>query len=368
MNRGRLMIILAIVVLVGGYVLKNVLSEQKVPPPRKNKSTTMTVATQTIQNGEIPLAIESTGKLSAYQRIEIYAEVSGTLLPESNRFRAGNRYTKGQVLIHMDDTEARANLIAQKSTFISLLSASLADIKFDYPDAFAKWEKYLKSVDVERPIPALPKTDSEQEKLFLTSRNIYTSYYNIQSAETRLSKYLIVAPFDGMVSESNLLPGTLVRVGQKLGEFIQTAEYELEISLNIKDMTFLSVGDKVKLRSDEIPGTWEGTVSRVNNRIDPSTQSVQVYILTRGEKLRDGMFLTAEVSTESVAEAALLSRRLIRPDESVFAIRDSVLFLLPVEVVRFQSGDAIVRGLPNGTVLPLEPILGAHEGMKVMVQ
>jgi membrane fusion protein, multidrug efflux system len=368
MNKGRLTIILAVAVLAGGFALKNFLSEQKAPPPRKNKSTIITVATQTIRNGEIPLVIESTGKLSAYQRIEIYAEVSGTLLPESNRFRAGNRYTKGQVLIHMDDTEARANLIAQKSSFISLLSASLADIKFDYPQAFAKWEKYLKSVDVERPIPALPKTDSEQEKLFLTSRNVYTSFYNIQSAESRLSKYLIVAPFDGMVSESNLLPGTLVRVGQKLGEFIQTGEYELEVSLNIKDMAFLTVGDKVQLRSDEIPGTWEGKVSRVNNRIDPSTQSVQVYIMTRGENLREGMFLTAIISTESVSEAALVSRRLIRPDETIFAIQDSVLFLQPVEVVRYQSGNAIVRGLPNGTVLPLEPILGAHEGMKVTVQ
>ena len=43
--------------------------------------------------------------------------------------------------------------------------------------------------------------------------------------EATLDKYTIKAPFNVVVTQSNINPGTLVRNGQKLGEFINTYLY-----------------------------------------------------------------------------------------------------------------------------------------------
>ena len=89
----------------------------------------------------------------------------------------------------------------------------MADIKIDYPESYKKWDDYFLNYDIERNILELPEQSSNNETFFLTGRGIISSYYGVKSAEERLNKYNITAPFDGIVSSSFVENGTMARAG-----------------------------------------------------------------------------------------------------------------------------------------------------------
>ena len=72
-------------------------------------------------------------------------------------------------------------------------------------------------------------------------------FYALKNMEERLAKYTIRAPFDGVLIQADVTKGTLVRAGQKLGEYIDNRSYELALSLAPEVSDLLSVGADVSM-------------------------------------------------------------------------------------------------------------------------
>ena len=58
------------------------------------------------------------------------------------------------------------------------ITLMLPDLKSDYPDSFPAWEKYLKEMNIEEALSALPSPISDQERYFISARNLYNLYYS----------------------------------------------------------------------------------------------------------------------------------------------------------------------------------------------
>jgi len=368
MNRGRLSIILAAVVIVGAFALKNFLAGQKEDKRVAPKNTVTTVETYAAELDTHYVTAPVSGKLVARNRIEIFAEVSGRLQNQTKRFDIGVSFQKGETLISVDDTEFKATVIAQKSEFINNLTTLLSDIKIDFPDEYEKWRAYLTSIEIESSLPALPETSTEKEKFFITGRGLYTAYYNIKSAEERLQKYTIAAPYNGTVTAALIKPGTLVRVGQKLGEFIQPDYYEMEVAIPSNWMERVRIGSTVKLTSPDIPGNWTGTIERIGKKVDESTQSITAYVEVRSSDLVEGMFLEGTVMVDPIYDGLMINRNMINSDQSVFVVRNGQLVKVAVQVHDFNGDRALISGVSAGEKLPKQPISGAYEGMEVTLK
>ena len=257
------------------------ISGMKKPAERKPiEKVTKQVKSITVKNEAINTKLEITGRLLANQKVELFAEVGGMLLPNGNRFKEGNYFQKGQPLIRIENEEQKLNLLAQKSALMNQITLILPDLKSDYPQSFPTWETYLNQMDVNQKLQPLPKPVSDQEKYFISAKNLYNLYYNIQSQEKRMEKYTIQAPFNGALAAANITEGTVVRVGQKLGDFMNTWSYELEAAINEEDIELLDIGSSVKLKSDNSKETWVGKVSRISKVVDPGTQTIKVFIST----------------------------------------------------------------------------------------
>ena len=365
MNRGRLSIILAAVVIVGAFALKNFLAAQKEDKRVKPKGSITTVETYTVTLDTHYVMTPVSGKLVARNRIEIFAEVSGRLQNQAKRFDIGNSFKAGETLISIDDTEFKATVIAQKSEFINNLTTLLSDIKIDFPSEYDKWRSYLTSIEIESSLPKLPTPTSEKEKFFITGRGLYTAYYNIKSTEERLHKYTITAPFSGTVTAAMIKPGTLVRIGQKLGDFIQPGDYEMEVAIPSNWMERVRVGSTVQLHSPDIVGNWTGTIQRIGKKVDEKTQSITAYVAVRSMDLIEGMFLEGSVLVDPIYDGLMINRNMINSDQSVFVIREGKLAKISVEVHDFNGDRALISGIPAGEKLPKQPISGAFEGMDV---
>ena len=346
----------------------NYLSSQKAPPEKKSAigDDARRVETITVKNGSVPSTLDVQGRLVAFDKIDILAEVSGILESTSNTFKVGSRFAKGSVMIQIDSEEAELNLLSQKSTLQNAITQMMPDLKIDYPESFEHWINYLQQFDIEKPIQPFPKPLNDKEKFFIATRNIHSQYYNIKSAETRLSKYKIYAPFSGVITQAAINPGSLVRVGQKLGELMNTSNYELEATVRLADLNYIKIGSLVALRSDDIEGNWTGRIKRISDQIDENTQTVIVYIGVTGSKLKEGMYLRGGVKLKNIENAFEIPRDLLVDQTKVYKIEnDSILALQAVEVIKSTETTVIVGGLDDGTQLLKEIFPGIYEGMIV---
>ena len=220
-----------LIVALGGFAMIKLFDLDKKERP-KPKPVVKTVFVDTVQNGLVPIVIEANGNLTAKRRVELYSEVQGVLIGGSKVFKPGQVFRKGETLLRLDASEFRATVNSQKSNLINHITAILPDLRLDYPEAYAKWELYVNSYNINKSLSELPEITSDKERYFITGRNILTSYYNVKNLEQRLYKYRIVAPYTGILTEANVTEGALVRSGQKIGEFIETGIYELPVAIS----------------------------------------------------------------------------------------------------------------------------------------
>ncbi|MCB0616263.1 MAG: HlyD family efflux transporter periplasmic adaptor subunit [Phaeodactylibacter sp.] len=364
----RIGIFAGLVILFGAFVGARFLSQQKEPPQRKSGANLIRkVDTLHVYNKSVPATLEIQGELAAFDKIDLFAEVSGTLQSNSRPFKVGTYFPKGSVLIRIDDEEARLALLSQKSSLLNAITQLMPDLKVDYPESFRHWQAYLEQFDPEKPISSFPEPINQQEKYFIASRNLYSQYYSIKSAEERLSKYTLLAPFGGVITQASINSGAVVRAGQKLGELMNTGNYELEATVALRDLKYIKPGSPVSLYSEDIAGQWNGRIKRINDQVDPGTQTVKVFVSVSGEQLREGMYLRGAVEGSNIGEATELPRNLLVNQNSVYVLEDSTLRLQPVQVVRIREEAAIVRGLENFTPILAQPVPGAFDGMKVAV-
>lgn len=337
----------------------------------KKATLARTVPILIAENKAIQTEIPIFGKLRAYRKVELYSEVSGMLGKSSKPFKEGMAFSKGSLLLELDNEEAQLNLQAQRAALLTSITQMMPDLKTDYPDSFEPWNNYRKRFDVTKKTPDLPEAKSDRERSLVTMRNIYNQYYSIRSMEERLSKYRIYAPFSGEITMSAIDRGSFIRTGQKLGELMNTVDYELAAAVPLQDLEFIKVGDKVELFSEDIGGEWLGTIRRMSNSVETNTQTVKLFVEVRGKKLRENMYLNGYINANTISEVVEIPRKLLeRGDEgeAVYVLRDSSLQLQPVQTVRRSETTALVRGIPNGTKLLSEPLTGIFEGMKAVAE
>lgn len=365
--RNILIIILSIILLGGSIFLAKYLINNKKKPTPKVEKIVKTVFTETVNNVSIPLIITTNGNLIAKNKIELYAEVQGVLETTSKEFKQGTTYYKGETIIKINSDEFYANLQAQKSNLFNTITAIMPDIRLDYPSEYDKWQTYLQNFDTQKTLQKLPKITSEKEKFFISGRGISTAYYNVKNLEVKLNKYNLKAPFNGILTESLVNPGTLIRVGQKLGEFIDPSVYEIGVSVKSEYRDLLQIGKQVELYNLEKTKTWLGKVIRINGKVDASTQTIKAFIQVSGKDLKEGQYVEVALQAKAEENAFEVSRSLLIENSKLYVVKDSILDLVTVNPIFENENTVVVKGLADGTVLLSKPVPGSHSGMLVKV-
>lgn len=355
----------AVLIILVSFVLSNFLSTGKTQKKASVKKSVKQIEKLEVKNVENKINIAATGRVNVYNKIDLYAEVSGVLEKGSKEFRTGTGFLKNQTILKVNNSVAKMNLSAAKGNFVKLIATVLPDIQIDFPESGKLWENYLLNFNIEEELKPLPEIKNPKERFYLAGNNIYNQYYSIKSQEETFKKYSLKAPFNGTLSEANLKEGTLVRVGQKIGEFINTDKYEIELSISYSDSRFLKVNQKVDIQIEETGQTVNGKVSRINKKIDQNTQTIKIFITSTDENLKDGMFVPVIIRTGELSESVKISRKLLTKENKVFVVENKTLKLVPVNLIKVEGEKAIVAGLKNGTILLGENIPNAFEGMTI---
>ena len=370
--RRKLTIILSSVgILALAFALAGFFAGQKEEPEDKTPlAVKKTVQTRKVNYETIQTNVVSFGRVETAQTLDLLSEVSGRMYQGNIRLKAGQRFSKGDLLFYIDDTEPTLNLKSQKSNFLRDLAGILPDLKVDFGDNYETWIEYFNSLDIDKKFGTLPEVESEKEKVFLATKGIYSSFYSIKSAEARLDKHRYYAPFDGSIMEVSLQSGSFINPGVSIGKVMRRGVHELKVAVETKDIPWIKVNSPVKIYSDEMNQYWDGEVSRISDFVNQNTQSVDVFIAIKssGSKIYDGQFFQAAIPARTVKDGMIMPRNAIYNGNEVFVVEDTLLKVRKINVIRLAEDDAIISGLEKDEDLVIEPIIGGFNNMVVNKQ
>jgi len=369
-NSHRIVTVITIIlVLVFSWqVMSYLIGQRKKPEQRPRPEVVRHVTTELVSYESVTTSVIGRGRLVSKQAVVISSEVRGKILEGAIPFKIGQTFKKNAVLINIYNKDASLDLKAKKSSFLQALAQILPDMKVDYKDSYSTWMDFFASIDLDRGLPELPATQSNQEKIFLASKKIISDYYSIKSDEVTLSKYTIRAPFDGTFINVNTQVGSIANPGAVLANIIRTDRLELEVKTEAPNAKWISIGDKAAVFTENGTDEWEGKVVRKANFIDPGTQSITVFVELRQSKdnpLYEGQYLRALFNNKKLENVMEVSRKAVFNNNDVYIVEDGLLKKSQVDIHKVNETTVIFSGLEENTALVVEPLVNAMENMKV---
>lgn len=357
-------LILGIIALIIGVFGMKKLGKSNDKKPKPFSFDRQKIEVVEVKNKSLTLNYESTGRLKAYHQLEIFSEVSGMM--KSNNFREGNYFSKGNLLLSIDDSELRENISSQRSQFKALLTRLMPDLSIDFNEDYEIWHNFLSNFSSNNALDKLPESQNLRLKQFLTGKNVFSTYFSIKSLENRLAKYKIYAPYNGILIQTNIEPGSMVRAGQLLGLFSSKNTFELEAPVNKKISDQIKTGSSVTLFGQD-GKSYQGIVQRKNQSIDPQTQMINIYILVNSNSLKQGEYLSLKIAGNQVDNVYEIDRNQIVDGQYIYLVnKDSSLVKRKITILSTADNKAIISDIEEGSLIPRTYLSTALDGMKVI--
>ncbi len=359
-------LILAGAVLLTAFLMKNQPEARK----RQKQQSFLHVKAQKVVNEPIESAISQRGRISSYETVMLSAEVNGRIMQGNIAFKEGQRFSKGDLLIRIYDDDIKASLTASKSNFLQRLSAVLPDLKIDFPEEYNKWKGFFNSIKVHSSLPPLPEIHSEKEQVFMSSKGVLSDYYSIRSQEINLNKYKIFAPFGGSYRDVQRQVGAVAGMGASLATIVRTDRLEMRVPVPPEDAKWIEPGVPVTI-TGENNHTASGTVTRVADFVDETTQTVKVYVkyIPKGKQaFKIGEFAVATFDIDKQIKGMMIPREVLINGKKVYVIRNEKLQLEEITTERILNDHVIISGLDDGTLVVTESLVDVSEGDKVKIK
>ncbi len=358
--------IIGLAIIIGAIALSSYLINSK-PDPRKDeqKQNTMNVKAAQIKYTDIETNMKYRGRVSAFNTVDLTAEVSGRIMQGDILFKDGESFKKNDVIVNIYKQDVLATHKASISSFLQTLAQILPDIKVDFPDEYKKWNNFFVAIDPEKSLPELPVINSNQEKVFLSANNVLTDYYNLQNQEIELSKYTITAPFNGTLKSVSKEIGSAATTGSNLATLIRSDKLEVAVPVFTNDLKWIKPGDKATL-TNKYNETTEIKVSRLAGYVDEETQSVNVYLTlypTPNMNLLEGEYVDVVFQGQNISGFEI-PREAIINGSFVYKLEDGKLIKIPVNIIRSLNDSYIITGVEENTTIVTESLASISSNVK----
>ena len=358
MKRNQI-IILSTLFLVFAIIFIVIKGKKKtVEKSTKEVQTVVYLPVKTVQNQEKELQIISYGQIAANAEIDVAVEVQGKLEQGAIYLKPGVKFTKGQILFRVDNEEAYYTLSARKTQLANLVVGAMPDIELDFPKEKAKWSSFLDNIQAGKRLPNLPEFNSSKERMFMTSKGIIAEFYTIKSSESRMEKYVYIAPFSGTVLETYAEPGSIANPGSKLARIAKTNDFEIKVPISVENIAAYQKQGSVTFSNSDGLLVGTGSINRISDVINQQTQSVDVYYSIRpvsDHKIYSGLFLNVSINQKAITESISVPRMAVTQGK-VNVLQGDKVVSREIQIVGNKPDSLFISGLANGEKVILEKV------------
>ncbi len=267
-------------------------------PQTESTELAVPVSIENVKKSSISQYINTTGTAMAIYEASLTSEVTGKYNLQTNPatgkpFKLGDRVKEGQVIIRFEDEE-----------YVNGLAIDAKKLNLDISkDEYEKQKSLYEKGGV---------TLRELRNSEVSTTN---AQYDFESAEIRLSKMNIVAPFSGVIVE---LPyytkGTRVTAGQPMVSLMSYDKMYVDINLPEKNISEVKLGDEALITNYTISeDTLVGTVSELSPVISSETRTFSGKLLINNPDLtlRPGMFVKTDIITAKKDSVIVIPKNII---------------------------------------------------------
>jgi|TARA_B100001146_G_scaffold39838_1_gene33617 RND family efflux transporter MFP subunit len=299
--------------------------------------------------------IKSTGTTTPITQTILTSEVGGEVIYRSKKFSEGSSVIIGEILAKIDDTDLQ---LQYKNALLQLASA---EVQFAVQQAEAEiaqeaWKQVgegaAQDLTVKKPQLKQAKAALEVAKA------------QVQSAEKKLNKTEITAPYTGRIKDLNIDLGSTILPGQPVGSMYTSNEIEVTLSIKDSDLQFLDIPmDGRKLNPDQKSlvvikslykgemQEWSGNLERVDGVIDPMTRMIKLIANFKNNFIEDtkpilpiGLFVEAEVSGKRLIDVFMIPNTALTPNGELLVVnQDNTLEIRKVKIIIKMKDHMIVK-------------------------
>jgi membrane fusion protein, multidrug efflux system len=164
----------------------------------------------------------------------------------------GQSFRAGDTLVAFDCEEAQARVEMSKAELSGAIEQHEAKVKMQ----------------------GLEQASDVEVALAASASNKAKAQLNLNQAQVGQCK--IYAPWAGRVAKANVKNHMTVTPGQPLMELVNSGPLKLKMNLPSSMLARTKVGTKFNITIDETAQTYPATVSALNSRVDPVSQTVEI--------------------------------------------------------------------------------------------
>lgn len=347
------------------------------PDPIQEKDP-MDVNVQILTPIDYQIKIKSTGTTTPITQTVLTSEVGGEVIYRSKKFSEGSSVISGEILAKIDDTDLQ---LQYKNALLQLASAEVqfAVQKAEAEIAQEAWDQ------VGEGIPQELTTKKPQLKQAKAALEVAKA--QVQSAEKKLNKTEITAPYTGRIQNINIDLGSTIIPGQPVGSMYTSNEIEVTLSVKDSDLQFLDIPmDGRKLNPDQKSiviikslykgemQEWAGNLERVDGVIDPMTRMIKLIANFKNNFIEEtkpilpiGLFVEAEINGKQLEDVFMIPNSALTPNgELLFLNQDDALEIRKVRVLTKMKNHILVKeGMKAGERVVVSKLSIATNGMLV---
>lgn len=350
----------------------------QISPDAIQEKDPMDVNVQILTPIDYQIKIKSTGTTTPITQTVLTSEVGGEVIYRSKKFSEGSSVISGEILAKIDDTDLQ---LQYKNALLQLASAEvqLAVQQAEAEIAQEAWDQVGKGVPQEL---TTKKPQLKQAKAALE-----VAKAQVQSAEKKLNKTEITAPYTGRIQNINIDLGSTIIPGQPVGSMYTSNEIEVTLSVKDSDLQFLDIPmDGRKLNPDQKSiviikslykgemQEWAGNLERVDGVIDPMTRMIKLIANFKNNFIEEtkpilpiGLFVEAEINGKQLEDIFMIPNSALTPnDELLFLNQDDALEIRKVSVLTKMKNHILVKeGMKAGERVVVSKLSIATNGMLV---
>ncbi|GAV20407.1 membrane fusion protein, cobalt-zinc-cadmium efflux system [Mariprofundus micogutta] len=317
------------------------------------------IESQVIQRRKKVQTINAPGGVdfNAYKLADITTLVDGAI--HARHVRLGDEVKKGQKLV-------------------TLTSSALAQSEAGYLRAEAEHRK--SKLDLKR-IEGLAKEKIVSQARLQQATSIHqAAHANLAAARASLSSYglsgkkidalirsrqygqlTLYAPSSGTIVADDFRIGQHIAAGTRLMQVVDESTVWVEVKLSQSQMGGIATGRSAVVSTKDNAKHYKARVINVHHQLDEKTRTVGVRLEVQNpeDALHPGMFVSAEIETDSAEESLLL------PENAIQRQGSELIVFVEEEPGHFERREVRVGKPGMGFVPVLE---GVKEGESVVVK
>jgi membrane fusion protein (multidrug efflux system) len=295
--------------------------------------------------------IEALGTLEPRERVVLTANAADRVTGVF--FEDGQRVAKGKVLMTLVNDQENSELDAARAT--------LANAKLVY-------ERNQR----------LAKNDAIAQLELERTRSAYdAAVANVGAVQARLRDRVTTAPFSGVLGFRQVSTGAYVSPGQAVATLIDDSQMRLEFGVPSIYVSDLKNGLPISATTKDVVGrTFTGTLTSIDNAIDPTTLAVKVRatLPNKDGVLRAGTSMTVTLSSQPRTSLSIPEISVIAEGSKTFVyVVDSTRQPAVVAKTELTLGTRergsveVINGLKSGDLVVTDGVLKVRPGGAVRV-